>query len=95
LHDDAFLMTTFGADPDAGAPRQDARLWELCAATSCARFRRGQGGFSEAREILGPIYRWFTEGFGTSDLKAAKKLLAASNWRRDAAYSPPSLAGAP
>jgi class 3 adenylate cyclase/predicted ATPase len=54
---------------------QEAKLWELCAATSLARLRRDQGRRPEARDLLAPIYGWFTEGFGTSDLKEAKALL--------------------
>ena len=47
------------------------------AAASLARLRRDQGRREEARELLAPIYRWFTEGFGTPDLKEAKALLEA------------------
>ena len=42
---------------------------------SLARFWRGQGKVSEARELLAPVYGWFTEGFDTRDLKEAKALL--------------------
>ncbi len=58
------------------AREQDARLWELRAATSLARLRRNQGRGAEARGLLAPIYGWFTEGFDTPDLKEAKALLA-------------------
>jgi predicted ATPase len=54
---------------------QQARMWELRAAVSLARLRRGQGCRAEARELLAPIYGWFTEGFDTPDLKEAKALL--------------------
>ena len=42
---------------------------------SLARLRRDQGRHAEARDILGPVYGWFTEGFDTPDLKEAKSLL--------------------
>jgi len=42
---------------------------------SLARLRRGQGHRSEARNLLAPVYGWFTEGFDTPDLKEAKALL--------------------
>ena len=45
------------------------------AATSLARLWREQGRREEARELLAPLYDWFTEGFDTADLKAAKALL--------------------
>jgi predicted ATPase len=57
------------------AGEQGAKLWELRAATSLARLRRDQGRHAEARDLLAPIYDWFTEGFGTPDLKEAKALL--------------------
>ena len=57
------------------AQRQSAKLWELRAATSLARLWRDQGKRTEARDILAPIYGWFTEGFDTPDLKEAKALL--------------------
>jgi predicted ATPase len=59
------------------AREQDAKLWELRAATSLARLRRDQGWRSEARDLLAPIYGWFTEGFDTPDLRDAKALLEA------------------
>ncbi len=58
------------------AQTQGARLWELRAATSMARLWRDQGRRTEARDLLAPIYRWFTEGFDTRDLKEANALLA-------------------
>jgi predicted ATPase len=57
------------------AHRQQARYWQLRAATSLAGHWRDRGRQAEARDLLAPIYRWFTEGFDTSDLKAAKALL--------------------
>jgi len=54
---------------------QGAKLWELRAAASLARLRRDQGRHVEARDLLAPVYGWFTEGFGTPDLKEAKTLL--------------------
>jgi predicted ATPase len=56
---------------------QEAKLWELRAAASLARRRRDQGRRHEARELLAPVYGWFTEGFDTPDLKEAKALLDA------------------
>jgi predicted ATPase len=57
------------------ALRQEARHWELRAAISLARLWRDQGRRAEARDLLAPIYGWFTEGFDTPDLKEAKALL--------------------
>jgi predicted ATPase len=57
------------------ARAQQAKSWELRAATSMARLWREQGKRDEARELLAPIYGWFTEGFDTLDLKQAKALL--------------------
>ncbi len=54
---------------------QKAKSNELQAATSLARLLRDQGRRGEAREILAPVYAWFTEGFDTADLKDAKALL--------------------
>jgi predicted ATPase len=56
---------------------QEAKLWELRAAVSLARLRHDQGRRSEARDLLAPVYGWFTEGFDTPDLQAAKALLDA------------------
>jgi len=57
------------------AREQEAKLWELRAAVSLARLRLDQGRRGDARAILVPVYGWFTEGFGTPDLKDAKALL--------------------
>jgi TolB-like protein/predicted ATPase/class 3 adenylate cyclase len=57
------------------AREQEAKLWELRAAVSLARLRRDQRRRGEARDLLAPVYGWFTEGFDTPDLKEAKALL--------------------
>jgi class 3 adenylate cyclase/predicted ATPase len=57
------------------AREQEAKLWQLRAAASLARLRRDQGRPAEARDLLAPVYGWFTEGFDTADLKEAKALL--------------------
>jgi predicted ATPase len=57
------------------ARAQQAKSWELRAAMSLARLWRDQGKVREARELLAPVYGWFTEGFDTLDLKEAKALL--------------------
>jgi class 3 adenylate cyclase/predicted ATPase len=57
------------------AKKQEAKLWELRAATSLAELVRDQGRRSEAYDILAPVYGWFIEGFDTEDLKGAKTLL--------------------
>jgi predicted ATPase len=57
------------------AEEQKARFWELRATVSLARHRRDQGRQAEARDLLAPVYGWFTEGFDTPDLKEAKALL--------------------
>jgi AAA ATPase domain len=59
------------------ARQQQAKSWELRTATSYARLMREQGRAPEAREVLAPLYGWFTEGFDTKDLKDAKTLLDA------------------
>ena len=57
------------------ARAQQAKSWELRAAMSMARLWRDQGKRDEARNLLAPVYSWFTEGFDTLDLKEAKALL--------------------
>jgi predicted ATPase len=57
------------------ARQQTAKLWELRAAMSLARLLRDQGKHSEARDLLAPVYDWFTEGFGAPVLQEAKALL--------------------
>jgi predicted ATPase len=73
----------------AVARQQQAKSWELRAAMSLARLWRDQGKVQQARELLAPVYGWFTEGFDTRDLKEAKALLeelatrkiAIASWR--------------
>jgi class 3 adenylate cyclase/predicted ATPase len=60
----------------AVARQQQAKSWELRAAMSMARLWRDQGKPQQGRELLAPIYGWFTEGFDTLDLKEAEALLA-------------------
>jgi len=59
----------------AAAQRQSAKLWEQRVSTSLARLWRDQRKRTEARDLLAPIYGWFTEGFDMSDLKDANALL--------------------
>jgi class 3 adenylate cyclase/predicted ATPase len=59
----------------AVARAQQAKSWELRAATSMARLWRDQGKREEAHDLLAPVYGWFTEGFDTLDLKEARALL--------------------
>jgi predicted ATPase len=59
------------------ARAQEAKSWELRAAMSMARLWRDQGKPQQARDLLAPVYGWFTEGFNTRDLKEAKALLDA------------------
>ena len=57
------------------ARAQQAKSWELRGAMSMARLWRDQGKRNEARDLLAPVYGWFTEGFDTLDLREAKTLL--------------------
>jgi predicted ATPase len=57
------------------ARRQSSKLWELRVAIDLARLWRDQGKTAEARDLLAPVYGWFSEGFDTRDLKEAKALL--------------------
>ena len=59
----------------AVARQQQTKSWELRAAMSLARLWRDQHKVHQAREVLAPVYGWFTEGFDTRDLKEAKALL--------------------
>ena len=80
-------MALMSPDPDAKkaeayferalavARKQQAKSWELRAAMSMARLWRDHGKREAARELLAPVYGWFTEGFDTLDLKEAKALL--------------------
>ena len=57
------------------ARRQQAKSWELRAATSLARLWQQQGKRQEAHDLLAPVYGWFTEGFDTADFQEAQALL--------------------
>ena len=59
----------------AVARHQQAKSWELRAAMSLSRLWQQHGKQAEARELLAPIYGWFTEGFDTTDLQEARALL--------------------
>jgi predicted ATPase len=74
---DATKAVTYFERALAVAHQQQAKAWELRAAMSMARLWRDQGKRDEARELLAPVYGWFTEGFDTLDLKEAKALLEA------------------
>jgi predicted ATPase len=50
-------------------------MWELRAAADLARLLAAKGERAEARDLLAPIYGWFTEGFDTPDLREAEALL--------------------
>ena len=65
----------------AVARKQQAKSWELRAAMSMARLWRDQGKVQQARELLAPVYGWFTEGFDTRDLKEAKSCW--TSWRHN------------
>jgi predicted ATPase len=58
------------------AQQQQAKSWELRTATNLARLWQHQGKTAEAKDLLSPVYEWFTEGFDTADLQDAKALLA-------------------
>jgi class 3 adenylate cyclase/predicted ATPase len=72
---DAAKAETYFERALAVARKQQAKAWELRAAMSMARLKRDQGKRDEARDLLAPVYGWFTEGFDTLDLKQAKALL--------------------
>jgi predicted ATPase len=83
LRGDVLLATGDRARAEAGyreaiaiAQQQSGKLWELRAAISLARLWSNQGKDGEERELLAPVYGWFTEGFGTPVLQDAKALLA-------------------
>jgi predicted ATPase len=57
------------------AREQEAKLWELRTAVSLTRLRSDRDRRTEARDLLAPVYGWFTEGFDARDLKEAKALL--------------------
>ena len=82
LTGDVLLATSDAAAAEASycaamavAQQQSAKLWELGAAMSLARLWRDQGKRTEARDLLAPVYGWFTEGFDTPVLQDAKALL--------------------
>ncbi len=87
IHRTAGEIALMSPEPDAAkaqvhferaiaiARAQQAKSWELRAATSLARLWRKRGKRQQARDLLAPIYGWFTEGFDTADLKEAKALL--------------------
>jgi predicted ATPase len=87
LHRVAGEITLKSPEPDAAkaeayferalsvARAQEAKSWELRAATSLARLWRDQRKRDQAHDLLAPIYGWFTEGFDTLDLKNARSLL--------------------
>ena len=72
---DAAKAKTYFQRALAVARQQQAKSWELRASMSLARLWRDQGKVQQARELLAPVYGWFTEGFDTRDLKEAKALL--------------------
>jgi predicted ATPase len=72
---DATKAQTYFERALAVARQQQAKSWELRAAMSMARLKRDQGKRDAARDLLAPVYGWFTEGFDTLDLKDAKALL--------------------
>jgi predicted ATPase len=72
---DAVNAETYFERALAVARQQQAKSWELRTAMSLARLWRDQGKVQQARELLAPVYGWFTEGFDTRGLKEAKALL--------------------
>jgi predicted ATPase len=74
LHDHSAAEASFRKAINV-ARHQSAKTWELRAAMSLARLWRDQGKPQQARELLAPVYGWFTECFETRDLKEAKALL--------------------
>ena len=76
MHDDGAAEVSFRKAITV-AQHQNAKTWELRAAMGLARLWRDQGKRDEARELLAPVYTWFTEGFDTHDLEEAKALLDA------------------
>ena len=87
IHRTAGEIALMSPEPDAAqaqahferaiaiARAQQAKSWELRAATSLARLWRDHGKRQQARDLLAPVYGWFTEGFDTLDLREAKALL--------------------
>jgi hypothetical protein len=75
VHDEKIPAEAYFERALAVARQQQAKSWELRAATSLAQLWRDQGKVQQARELLVSVYGWFTEGFDTRDLKDAKALL--------------------
>src|SRR5262249_60706692 len=84
LHGDLLQQQTIPDAPQAEAcfqraldvaRHQQAKSWELRAATSLSRLWQQQGKCAAARQLLTEVYGWFTEGFDTADLQEAKPLL--------------------
>jgi predicted ATPase len=73
--DDATAAEVSYHEAIALARQQNAKLWELRAASSLARLWRDRGERAAAHDLLAPVYGWFTEGFGTPVLQEAKVLL--------------------
>jgi predicted ATPase len=69
------MRQTVPAERQAESCFQQAKSWELRAAMSLSRLWQQQGKRAEARELLAPVYGWFTEGFDTADLREAQALL--------------------
>jgi predicted ATPase len=74
MHDDGAAEASF-REAISVAQHQSAKTLQLRAAMSMARLWRDRGKPDEARELLAPVYGWFTEGFGTRDLREVKALL--------------------
>jgi predicted ATPase len=74
LADEERAETCFRQAMDV-ARHQEAKSWELRAATSLARLWQQQGKRADAHALLAPIYSWFIEGFDTADLQEAQALL--------------------
>jgi predicted ATPase len=87
IHRTAVEIALLSPEPDAAkaethferalavAHQQQAKSWELRASMSLACLWRDQGKVQQARELLAPVFGWFTEGFDTRELKEAKALL--------------------
>jgi hypothetical protein len=75
LHEDGITAEASFRDAIAVASKQQAKLFELRASTSLSRLWCDRGKRTEARDLLAPVYSWFTEGFDTLDLKEARALL--------------------
>ena len=73
------------------AREQEAKMWELRAAMSLAQLFCDRGRRAEARDLLAPVYAWFTEGFATPHLKEAKALLEDLTCAGDAYLDPADM----